>query len=1132
MAVPARTDVEYKNRLQRIALRFYPHVVSLDEYIHMINEHLPSKLVVHHGSDSASYKRLLSSLLIAFPSQPSIPKNALEGLPLKSVSMDDVLTQVISSTLRRYQNTSEKPDQVNVLCNGFFISKQDGSGSMFRDLDVRGPSTSIQQLRGPNFGILLSRVGYVVFRHFLMETTLLLGIEERELNSTPKTQVMLAKLPSCALLQICGPASVPKQAMNCKISSNKEQKKCLTIDTNVVIKRDVMYRTPPSHPRFKKLCTAEHVKNGGLPVGHHLHRFSPSLKSAEHLVRIIFPICDGKMEDKKANKSASFWAAEVSDNIRRYDIIATSLLKSKRKDRVSSAPIPSRLRPLVPILRDLLSRVQRHCFRKLLGMRCPLPMGFNGSETSDTRLLSMYTNQKHVAKYLSACLQRAFPGKVFGSSKNRGVIYKAVNHFVCKRNEMESFDLGAFIFQEGFKLCDVPWLHRKGPGGHRTRNPNDLRYRTARIIEFATWVLRGFLIPLINQSFYVTEADRHRYRIFFYRREVWTILYDRAEKQHYEDTQRFEVMSKDDFHVCSRQQMKVHSTINSSKLGTLMYHDLRFVPKKSSLRGIQRPRAKLLCSDFQRLNTISIKRLCKRNKTAINAVMKDFVRILSREARGRDSSTGAAVFGLDDIYRKFIRTKDQWRRKGCPTLYACALDIKTSFDTIPLKKLFEDVVPQLFLKDRYVLLRYKLSKPQIGTGRILNRFLTYVCTKPGEETSFQSVVRTDLARAHTGGLFSDLVRMRTWSKGVICSLLSEALSNNIVSMSRRQHRKPHSSGFAIQRHGLPQGHPVSQLLTSLFYGFIEQHDLGEYLEVPEKVTKQEAMHNDNNAKPLCPPKETVVLLMRLVDDTLFFSSSRTQAKQFLSQMIEESRSTSYGFSINKDKAKTNFVSPLVPHEPRRFIPWCGILVDTRDFEIRGDFARYKTQFDDRLRNAMKIEYDGGPCRRMAEKAFSCFKPKLHPLMFDGQINSRNTVVLNIYQSALLSCMKLCSYANEIKPRNVQFFVSMVDTSVSNFAELVHRCTTSYKARAHNCRLPCSMLEVRYVCRHSYSEGFRRKLRNRRGMSDLAEATIQSLQSNLSSITRVLDSRNGSNAIPQLCKKIAATQCKCIWDLRL
>ncbi|CAN8063481.1 unnamed protein product [Agarophyton chilense] len=1125
---------DYEKKLLTISRRFYPNVVSFEKYVHMLNESLSTKLQLRHSSDSASYSQLLSSLLVAFPSHPTFPENAMEGLPLRSVSMDDVLTQVISCTLRKHQNGSIRPHQVNVLCNGFFFSKQDGQGSMFRDLDVRGPSASVQQLRKPAFAVLFSRVGYVVLRHVLMYASLLLGVHERGHDSTPTTEAISKTLPSSVLLQICGPISVPNQKRNA--SSNEDRKHSPTIETDIILKRDVLYRTPPRNPRCQRHENDENVKNRGLPQTNHLQSLPPSCKNAEHLIRIIFPICDKKVKGKKSEKSASYWGGDARDEVRRYDMIARFLLKpTKKKNSFTLGRIPPRLRGMVPIFKQFLGKVQKNCFRRILGRYCPLSAQFRGKETSNVCLLSMYSNPTIVAKYLNACIRKVFPNDLFGSSRNRGVICKAINHFVCRRNEREHFDVRLFISREGFKVCDVPWLHAKGPNGRRTSDPEDLRYRRARITEFVVWILRGFVIPMVNQNFYVTEADRHRYRLFYYRREVWTILHDRAEEKLYEDNQRFETLSKEDLHIYSRQQVSVNSTLGFTGSSMLVYNDIRFVPKKSSLRGIQRPRAKLLSTGLQHLKAAVAKRLCKQKTISVNAAMKDFGRILFHESKGINPSVGAAVFGLDDIYRKILDTKREWIRVGSPDLYACALDIATSFDTIPLKKLFEDVVPHLFVKDRYALLRYKLTKSQYPAGRAVNRYLTHVCSKPGEETSFYSIMRTELARAHPGGLFSDLVRMTTWRKDVICKLLFEALGNNIVITSRRRHRKSQSSRFALQRHGLPQGHPVSQLLTSLFYGSIERNDLSEFLGDPRITGKTDQfgeMTRKVGVEDGHTSKDAVVLLMRLVDDTIFISSSRTQAQQFLQKMIEESRSDFYGFSINKDKAKTNFASPLVPHEPQRFITWCGILLDTKTLEIRGDFFRYNTGVDDRLRNAINIEYDRNPFQKMMEQSRLCFKPKMHPLLFDGQINSHSTVVLNVYQSALLSCLKLCSYTLEIKPTDVGFFISMVNTSASMFANLVNRCTTSFKAKAYKCHLPLPMLELRYICLHSYCTGIRKKLLRRNGMHALAEAAMKSLRSRLGGLADTVHARNGTNMIPQLCNRIASQECDCMWQLRL
>lgn len=1116
------------------ARRFFPSAMLFEHYIDILNKSLSMKIELRGSSDPPTYNRLMNCLLVAFPFNPTFPTNACAGLPLNGVTMDDLLAHVISASLRKHnqRNSSLRPEHANVLCMGFSLSEEDGPGSMFRDLDVRGPSASVQQLRTRAFRILLSRVGHVVMRYVLMNGTFILRIEEQPRVSQSEGKRTGEEYPPSVLLQLCGPSCTPNDAIQREKLRDGGKRRNVPVGSEIVIKRDVMYRTPPSAHRFKNSWGPLQLRNSGLPPTHHLHRFNASLKSAEHLIRIIFPFRPLQKDTSNADDLSSN-AKIGTRRIHSYDITASNLAKTiKKKDKLRG--IPHRLRTLIPILREVLRRTQKRSFRRLLGLFCPLPSRFSENEISSTLLLTMYTNPRDVAKYLSACIQAVFPGEVFGSSRNRELIYKAVNHFVCKRNEKERFDIRRFLSREGFKICDVKWLHRKGVNGHRTANSADLRYRTDRTYEFMTWLFRGFLIPIINQSFYVTEADKHRYRVFYYRREVWTCLHDRAEKQHYEDSQRFEIIPKDEFNKRCRQQIGLAPATTWTKISAFVYNDIRFVPKKASLRGIQRPRAKFLSIDRVDMKQVSRSTLRRKKKAAHHAVMKDFVKILSSEVVKRESISGAGVFGMDGIYHKFLDMKKAWESEGRPRMFVLTVDIKTSFDTIPLTTLFEEVMPNLLSEDSYVLVKYKLSKPDFATGNILHRFSTYVCTEPGEEASFASVLKSKLARAHAGGLFLDLVWMTTWNKRSICDSLSKALRNNFVSVSRRKCRKSSSSGFAVQRRGLPQGHPVSQLLTSLFYGYVERHDLGEFLRHPHSVsTHQLPVSADAGELKGCTDdvQKSISLMMRLVDDTIYFTSSSEKATQFLRRVTAESRSAAYGFSVNKEKTKTNFRT-FASKDPQRFIPWCGILIDTKNLELRGDYARYKPVADDRLRNAIRIDYDYDPCRRLAERAFSCFKPKLHPMLFDGRINSRATVALNVYQSSLLSCLKLCSYVLEIKPENTRFVNSVVDRTVSKFVYLVHRSVTSRRAKEQNCHIPLSSLELRYICTHSYHTAINKKLRTRRKMRKLANACMRSLSSCMQRTLATLKSHKDDNIISQLCNKIAAKDCNKLWDLRL
>jgi hypothetical protein len=100
------------------------------------------------------------------------------------------------------------------------------------------------------------------------------------------------------------------------------------------------------------------------------------------------------------------------------------------------------------------------------------------------------------------------------------------------------------------------------------------------------------------------------------------------------------------------------------------------------------------------------------------------------------------------------------------------------------------------------------------------------------------------------------------------------------------------------------------------------------------------------------------LLVRLIDDFLYVSTSVAATKSFVQMMEKEN--TEYGCVANKEKTKTSFSTesqrPPVGciHAPgicsfikiniqdgKVFIPWCGFLINVTTFEFQADYTRYK-----------------------------------------------------------------------------------------------------------------------------------------------------------------------------------------------
>lgn len=1152
------------HKFLRIARRFFPIVVTFRCYIEALNAQMQDptlKIHLQEGDiNSFSFHCFLDRLYVAWPSQQEFPRGAQQVLKTRgAVSIDQLLQDVIINTLRRYP-TRYAAEHRNVLCNGFSIASNHGHASVLRDLDARASSTPVQLLRSPIWKQILKCIGHVVLRHLLMNSVLLLSISESSTLGNFEDTSKTSKSMSSVFLQLCGPSL--KACVANKANHPSES------PSTILLKRDLMYYTPTDRCVPVDIANEDSTQaishdttalwNEGLPKAHHLQGLKDDDCSAKKLLSIVFKLnCNAKAESEsdnpynslgRSNGNKKTCSAALKARKPRTDTGFEQRAKhpsinsqcSRRGGKWLKARHSSykRLSRLVPVLRKVIRRTHKLSFRRILGMTCPLPKMFDrsrdSSQFSHEELVKMGSSPKHVARFVIACVRQVLPTAVFGSSRNRGLFEKGVHSFLRNRLTRESFDISRFSTQNGIAVKEVEWLHRPGQNGEKICNPTDLKFRRSRIDSLYVWLFRGLVLPIIHQSFYATDGDLYRNKIFFFRREVWILLIDRTLKNVLRANKKFKMLSKEDLAHCTAKRERNLALLGKSICphSVFLYHQLRFVPKRTSLRGIQRMRGKLF-SGFSKLGKTSNTKRGRSSfysgdipkaKHCMRKVFRCILRVLAAESESDKSKLGASVFSLNDVYECFRPLKTRWRQQGRPQMYICSVDISASFDTVPLGTLLSDILPNLLSKDRYVLFRYAISKPSLATRRVRQRFLTHACREPGEETLFPRVIREYLCLQHTGAIFTDLVQTIVLTRAQVMLVVRELLGENVVCIPRRN-RCSSETGFARQCHGVPQGNELSTFLTSLFYGHVEKEDLSEFL-TPQASTN--ALYTHGALREKEGSDGEVCLLMRQVDDTIFLTSKRAKAIKFVKR-TEKGWDNTHGFSVNVCKTKSNFALSQVSAQQQRRLAWCGLIIDTETLEISADYNRYGHRENGRLRDTLYIDHDNKPGRFFAERAWACFKPKLHPLLLDSTINSRFTTALNVYQAAFLVCLKLSSYAVVLLPR-ADHLTNVTETVLTRFVDLVFRAVSSRWARARSCHFSLSHSEVRFLTIHAFRISMIRKLQPRRKMKSRVTQCLNMIQKKLEDTKKSL--RTHESSIELLAKRIAETSCGALWSVRL
>lgn len=140
---------------------------------------------------------------------------------------------------------------------------------------------------------------------------------------------------------------------------------------------------------------------------------------------------------------------------------------------------------------------------------------------------------------------------------------------------------------------------------------SDVKKRWEMFHEFIYYVYDSLLIPLIRSNFHVTESNVHRYRLFYFRHDVWKSLAEPALSN----------LKLSMFQELPLQQAS--RIFDRRKLG---YSQIRLLPKEKGIRPIMNLRRRMIKQGTRYLGS------------SINSILAPVHNVLSYEKVGASSS--------------------------------------------------------------------------------------------------------------------------------------------------------------------------------------------------------------------------------------------------------------------------------------------------------------------------------------------------------------------------------------------------------------------------------------------------------------------------------------------------------------
>uniref|UniRef100_A0A8C9UJN0 Telomerase reverse transcriptase n=1 Tax=Spermophilus dauricus TaxID=99837 RepID=A0A8C9UJN0_SPEDA len=337
----------------------------------------------------------------------------------------------------------------------------------------------------------------------------------------------------------------------------------------------------------------------------------------------------------------------------------------------------------------------------------------------------------------------------------------------------------------------------------------------------------------------------------------------------------------------------------------------------------------------------------RREKKQFALHIKTLFSVLNYERAQRPGLLGASVLGMDDIYRVWrafvlrVRAQDP-----APRLYFVKADVTGAYDTIPQDRLVEVIASIIRPPEKtYCVRRYAVVQ-RAAHGRVRKSFRTHVSTLSDLQPYMRQFVEH----------LQDRIALRD---AVVIEQVPEPGGRPWPICLH-----PASPRCYVQCRGIPQGSVLSTLLCSLCYGDMENK-----------------------------------LFAGVQQDGYGCLGFREQQPRPVAN-------TEYGCKINLQKTVVNF--PVESEAPSGaaplqlpahcLFPWCGLLLDSQTLEVFCDYSSYAQTS---VRASLTFHRGSKVGRNLRRKLLAVLRLKCHGLFLDLQVNSLQTVCVNIYKIFLL-----------------------------------------------------------------------------------------------------------------------------------
>ncbi|OHE97841.1 telomerase reverse transcriptase [Colletotrichum orchidophilum] len=566
------------------------------------------------------------------------------------------------------------------------------------------------------------------------------------------------------------------------------------------------------------------------------------------------------------------------------------------------------------------------------------------------------TPAAHVSAFCQAVLAKLIPDEMWGTGEdrihNKSQILRKVDHFV-KLRRFEAMSLSELA--DGLRTTSMEWLAPPALKGQKA-SLTDTKKRLEIMNEFLYYLFDSLLIPLLRSNFYITESSSHRYRLFFFRHDVWRYVAEPAMATL--RTNMFEEMKLDE----------ATRVLDSRRLG---FSRIRLLPKGKGMRPITNLRRR---TEIRGRSTIL--------GPSINSVLGPVHSMLKLETQSNPSKLGSSMFSVGDLYHR-LNTFSAGFGNQRPKFYFAKVDVQSAFDTIPQEAVIRlmDSIPS---RDQYIIKKHVEVKAGLldsrqnknAASKVTRRWHSIAVTRD-DTADFSQLVEKRLGLNRKNTVFVGNMMRREVETGGLMALMESHIKQNLVKVGKKFYR---------QKKGIPQGSVLSSALCNYFYADLEAQHLA-----------------------FLAGEEEDCLLLRLIDDFLLITTDQTKACRFVQVM--HGGLPEYGVTVSPNKTLVNFEMEIDGMSVARLpdgarFPYCGLAVDCDTLDIVKDRGHIK---DTVVSNALTVDYGNKPGQNFQRRVLNAFKIQSHLMFYDTKHNTLKTVMTNLHKAFAETSEKMWAY---------------------------------------------------------------------------------------------------------------------------